>query len=146
MRAPLRVLFLCTGNTCRSQMAEGILRRIGGDRYEVFSAGFRPSGRVHPLAIQAMDEFGQDISKYRSKSLEEFAGQSFDYVITLCAGEDSCPSLPDAVNRLGWSFDDPVRAQGNDEEKLKVFRRVRDEMVGCLRLFAYATLGRGKKG
>ena len=131
-----RVLFLCTGNSCRSHMAEGILRKLGGDRYQAFSAGSKPAGYVHPLAVKVMDEFGQDISKHRSKSLEEFTGEPFDYVITVCDNaREACPVFPSAKNQLHWSFDDPARARGSDQEKLQVFRRVRDEIQARLRSF-----------
>jgi arsenate reductase len=117
-------------------MAEGILRKLGGDRYQAFSAGSRPAGYVHPLAVKAMDEFGQDISKHRSKSLEEFTGEPFDYVITVCDNaREACPVFPGAKNQLHWSFDDPAHARGSDEEKLQVFRRVRDEIQDRLRSF-----------
>ncbi|MCX7886521.1 MAG: arsenate reductase ArsC [Verrucomicrobiae bacterium] len=124
-----RVLFLCTGNSCRSQMAEGWLRHLGGDRFEVFSAGAAPAGYVHPLAIRAMAEAGVDISQQRSKSLQEFAGQSFDLLVTVCDGaREACPVYAGARRRLHWGFDDPAQAKGSDDEKMAVFRRVRDEI------------------
>jgi arsenate reductase len=135
-----RVLFLCTGNSCRSHMAEGVLRKLGGDRFEVFSAGSKPAGYVHPLAIKAMQELGEDISRQRSKPVTEFTGQSFDYVITVCDNaKEACPAFPGA-NSLHWSFDDPAHAPGSDEEKMKVFRRVRDEIQTRLRLFLATTI------
>jgi arsenate reductase len=134
-----RVLFLCTGNSCRSHMAEGWLRKLGGDDFEVFSAGSKPAGYVHPLAIEAMREVGIDISRQHSKSLEEFVGQPFDYVITVCDNaRDACPSFPGAAHQLHWGFDDPAHASGTDDEKRRVFRRVRDEIQNRLRLFLVA--------
>lgn len=124
----LRVLFLCTGNSCRSQMAEGLLRHFGNNKFEVFSAGTHPSF-VHPLAIEAMREIGIDISNHRSKSVMEFLGQEFDYVITVCdKAKESCPTFPGDVKRIHWSFEDPAEATGTKEERMKVFRKVRDEI------------------
>jgi arsenate reductase len=134
-----RVLFLCTGNSCRSHMAEGWLRKLGGDDFDVFSAGSKPAGYVHPLAIEAMREVGVDISKQTSKSLEEFVGQPFDYVITVCDNaRDACPAFPGAAHQLHWGFDDPAHASGTDDEKRRVFRRVRDEIENRIRLFLSA--------
>jgi arsenate reductase (thioredoxin) len=131
-----RVLILCTGNSARSQMAEGLLRHAGGARFEVFSAGTEP-GRVNPLAIEAMREIGIDISGHRSKSVEEFRGQEFDYVITVCdKANENCPVFPGHTKRIHWSFDDPAAADGEDEAKLRIFRRVRDEIESRLRDFA----------
>jgi arsenate reductase len=122
-----RVLILCTGNSARSQMAEGLLKADGGGRFEVFSAGVSPS-RVRPEAIEAMRESGVDISHQRSKSVEEFAGQVFDYVITVCDNaREQCPVFPAKTTRIHWSFDDPA-AEGDEEQRLAVFRRVRDEI------------------
>ena len=131
-----KVLILCTGNSARSQMAEGLLRSIGGDRFEVESSGTIASF-VRPQAIAVMAEIGIDISEHRSKCLDGFLGTSFDYVITVCdhAGAN-CPVFPGAAKRLHWSFDDPAEATGSDEEILTVFRRVRDEIKGKLILFA----------
>lgn len=124
-----RVLFLCTGNSCRSHMAEGLLRALGGDGFEVFSAGSKPAGYVHPLAIKAMSELGVDISHHHSKSPQEFRGQPFDCVITVCdKAREACPVFPGAATQLHWSFDDPAHAEGSEEEKMRVFRRVRDEI------------------
>lgn len=129
------VLILCTGNSARSQMAEGLLRAIGGGRLEVESAGVIASF-VRPQAIEAMRETGIDISGHRSKSVEEFTGQNFDYVITVCDNaKESCPVFPGSVKRIHWTFDDPADAAGSDEEKLTVFRRVRDEIREKLTLF-----------
>lgn len=125
----LRVLFLCTGNSCRSQMAEGILRAAAGDSLDVQSAGSKPAGYVHPLAIQVMKEIGIDISGHRSKPLDEFLQQKIETVITVCGNADqACPMFPGQVNRHHWGFEDPAKAEGTDEEKLAVFRRVRDEI------------------
>lgn len=123
-----RVLILCTGNSARSQMAEGWLRHIAGDRFEVESAGVEPSN-VRPQAIEAMRERGIDISGQRSKSVEEFAGQEFDYVITVCDNaNERCPVFSGKTERLHWSFDDPAAVEGDDAQRLAVFRRVRDEI------------------
>ncbi|HUQ34697.1 MAG TPA: arsenate reductase ArsC [Pyrinomonadaceae bacterium] len=130
-----RVLILCTGNSARSQMAEGLLRNLAGDRFSVESAGVEPS-HVRPQAIEAMRELGIDISGHRSKSVDEFAGREFDYVITVCdnAGE-RCPVFPGRTERIHWSFDDPAEAVGDEEAVLTVFRRVRDEIRERLREF-----------
>ena len=123
-----RVLILCTGNSARSQMAEGLLREIGGDAFEVFSAGVAPS-HVRPLAIEAMKEIGIDISRHRSKSLDEFLGQEFAYVITVCDNaNERCPVFPGAVKLIHWSIEDPAAAAGDDDAQLEVFRRVRQEL------------------
>jgi arsenate reductase len=116
-------------------MAEGLLRYDGGDRFEVFSAGVEPS-HVRPQAIEAMREVGIDISAHRSKSVDEFAGQEFDYVITVCDSANArCPVFPGKTKRIHWSFDDPAAAGGDEAAKLAVFRRVRDEIRHRLRLF-----------
>ncbi len=128
-----RVLILCTGNSARSQMAEGLLRHDGGGRFEVESAGTHPSS-VRPEAVEAMREVGVDISAHRSKSVDEFEGQDFDYVITVCDNaKENCPVFPSKTERVHWSFDDPAAADGDDEERLAVFRRVRDEIRSRLR-------------
>ena len=140
MSSPARVLILCTGNSARSQMAEGLLRHEGGDRFEVFSAGTRPS-YVRPEAIAAMSELGIDISGHRSKSVDEFAGQEFDYVITVCDdARESCPAFPGRTRRIHWSFDDPAAVEGDDETRLAVFRRVRDQIRARLKSFLEAPL------
>jgi arsenate reductase len=124
----LRVLFLCTHNSARSQMAEGILRNLCGDRFEVMSAGTQAT-KVRPLAIRAMDEIGIDISGQESKTLARYLTEPFDYVITVCdEANEACPFFPGATNRLHWSFEDPSRAAGSEERRLAVFRRVRDEI------------------
>ena len=128
-----RVLILCTGNSARSQMAEGLLRHMGGGRFEVESAGVEPSS-VRPQAVEAMREVGVDISGHRSKSVEEFAGREFDYVITVCDNaNERCPVFPGNTRRLHWSFEDPAAAEGDEAERLAVFRRVRDEIRERLR-------------
>ncbi|HUP64821.1 MAG TPA: arsenate reductase ArsC [Thermoanaerobaculia bacterium] len=121
-----KILFLCTHNSARSQMAEGLLREMAGDRYEVASAGTERT-RVHPLAIEAMREIGIDISGHSSKTLDEFAGETFDAVITVCdRANDSCPIFPGKTERIHWSFDDPSAATGSDAERLQAFRTIRD--------------------
>jgi len=123
------VLILCTGNSCRSHMAEGILRQAAGDFLNVESAGSKPSGYVHPLAIKALAEIGIDISAHRSKSMNEFLSQPVETVITVCGNADQvCPHYPGQVNRFHWPFDDPAHATGTEDEVYAVFRRVRDEI------------------
>jgi arsenate reductase len=123
------ILILCTGNSCRSHLAEGLLRAAAGDLFEVRSAGSKPTGHVHPLAIRAMQEIGIDISGHRSKSMNEFLTTPIETVITVCGGVDqACPIFPGQVNRHHWPFDDPARATGTTEEQLAVFRRVRNEI------------------
>jgi len=123
-----RVLILCTGNSARSQMAEGLLRHDSGDRFEVFSAGTKPT-HVRPEAIAVMRELGIDISGQRSKSVDEFAGQDFDYVVTVCDNaQASCPIFPGNTKQIHWSFEDPAAAEGSPEQRLAAFRRVRDEL------------------
>lgn len=131
------VLILCTGNSCRSHMAEGILRQAAGDILDVQSAGSKPSGYVHPLAIAALKEIGIDISGHRSKSMSEFLQQPVETVITVCGNADQvCPHYPGQVNRHHWPFDDPAHATGTDEEKMAVFRRVRDEIKAKFEAYA----------
>jgi arsenate reductase (thioredoxin) len=121
-----RILFLCTHNSARSQMAEGLLRALAGDRFEAMSAGTEAT-HVRPLAVRAMGEVGVDISGQESKTLERYLGEPFDYVITVCDdANEVCPYFPGARNRLHWSLEDPSRATGSEEERLAVFRRVRD--------------------
>jgi len=118
-------------------MAEGWLRKLGGEQFEVLSAGAKPAGCVHLLAIRVMREAGVDITRHRSKSLDEFVGQPFDFVIRVCDNaREACPHFPGAARQLHWSFDDPARATGTDEEKVLVFRRVRDEILDRIREFA----------
>ena len=124
-----QALILCTGNSCRSQMAEGLWQLLGKGKWQAYSAGSRPTGKVHPLAIRAMKEIGIDIADFRSKPISEFENRPIDLAITVCdnARED-CPVYPAARSYLHWPFDDPADAQGTDEEKLVEFRRVRDEI------------------
>ena len=131
-----RVLILCTGNSARSQMAEGLLRHDAGDRFEVESAGTNP-GIVRPEAIAAMSELGIDISGHRSKHVEEFEGQTFDYVITVCDNaREACPVFFAAAHRLHHSFDDPAALEATEPERVALFRRVRDELRSYLQKFA----------
>jgi arsenate reductase (thioredoxin) len=133
-----RVLILCTGNSARSQMAEGLLRYDGGARFEVESAGTQPT-RVRAEAIAAMREIGIDISAQRSKSVAEFIGRPFDYVITVCDhAREHCPVFPADVQRIHWSFDDPAAVAGEEATRLAAFRRVRDELRARLREFIAA--------
>jgi len=138
------VLILCTGNSCRSHLAEGILRNAAGDLIEVASAGSKPSGYVHPKSIEVMREIGIDISGHTSKHLEEFLNRPVDTVITVCGNADqACPMFPGQLNRYHWGFDDPAHATGTEEQVLNEFRRVRDQI--CLVFEAYAAgLKRGK--
>ncbi len=131
------VLILCTGNSCRSHMAEGFLCRSAGDLVNVQSAGSRPAGQVHPLAIKVMAEAGIDISGHRSKHLKEFLDQPVHTVITVCGNLDqTCPIFPGQVNRHHWPFDDPAKATGSEEEILACYRRVRDEMRRVFEAYA----------
>ena len=124
-----RVLFLCTGNSARSQMAEGYLRQKGGDRYEPSSAGIEPKG-LNPLAVEAMAEIGIDISQQKSKDVRDFLGQNIPYVITVCdSAKEKCPVFSSTYKSLHWSFEDPAEAKGTHDERLAVFRRVRDEII-----------------
>jgi arsenate reductase len=131
-----RVLFLCTGNSCRSQMAEGLLRQLAGDQYESLSAGSKPSGYVHPMAVEAMRELGIDISAQQSKSINDFlppTGRPPDVVVSVCeSAARECPTFPGPVERVPLPFDDPAHAKGSDEEKMAVFRRVRDEIKSAI--------------
>jgi arsenate reductase len=123
-----RVLFLCTHNSARSQMAEGLLRDLAGDRFEAMSAGTEAT-HVRPLAVSAMEEIGVDISGQESKTLDRYVEEPFDHVITVCDdANEACPFFPGARNRLHWSFEDPSRAEGSEEERLAVFRSVRDRI------------------
>lgn len=121
------VLILCTGNSCRSHMAEGVLKAAAGALLDVQSAGSKPAGHVHPLAIRVMAEIGIDISAHRSKSMDEFLGKPVETVIAVCGNADqACPTFPGQANRYCWRFPDPAHAEGNDDEQLRVFREVRD--------------------
>ena len=134
MTAKKRVLFMCTGNVARSQMAEGLLRHVAGDRFEVFSGGVIPS-YVRPNAIAVMKELGIDISDHRSKSVNEFLDTSFDYVITVCDyAAQRCPSFPGNAKRIHWSVEDPV-VIGDDEAQLEAFRMARDDLKDRIQQF-----------
>ena len=135
--SPSTILILCTGNSCRSHLAEGILRAALGDGYTVASAGSRPAGYVHPLAIKTMAEIGIDISSHRSKHLDEFLDQDVETVITVCGNADqACPVFPGQRNRHHWGFDDPAHATGTEDEQMAVFRRVRDEIRKVFEAYA----------
>lgn len=135
MSAKKAVLILCTGNSARSQMAEGLLRHDAGERFEVFSAGTKPS-HVRPEAIAVMGEIAIDISSHRSKHVDEFAGQVFDYVLTVCDNaRESCPLFPGHAVTIHRNFEDPAASQGSEEERLDAFRRVRDEIREYLKSF-----------
>jgi len=142
MQTPVRkvkptVLILCTGNSCRSHLAEGILRAAAGDWLNVQSAGSHPAGYVNPLAIQVMKEIGIDISGHHSKHMNKFLQQPIETVITVCGNADqACPMFPGQVNRYHWGFEDPAHSTGTDEEKLAVFRRVRDEIKRVFEAYA----------
>jgi len=123
------ILILCTGNSCRSHLAEGLLRATAGDLFNIVSAGSKPAGYVHPLAIAALKEIGIDISGHQSKHMKEFMDQSIETVITVCGNADqACPIFPGQVNRHHWPFEDPAHATGTDEERMEIFRRVRNEI------------------
>jgi arsenate reductase len=124
-----KVLFLCTGNSCRSQMAQAWLRTLAGDRFEVYSAGLEPHG-VHPMTIQVMEETGYDMSQHRSKHLDEYKGKiDFDYLITVCGNaEERCPFFPGMGTRIHVPFEDPTAFEGSEGEKLALFRKVRDQI------------------
>ncbi len=134
---PPAILILCTGNSCRSHLAEGILREALGDNFRVESAGSKPAGYVHPLGIKAMAEIGIDISHHRSKHLDEFLEDEVETVITVCGNADqACPVFPGQMNRHHWPFDDPAHATGTEEEQFAVFRRVRDEIQRAFGAYA----------
>jgi arsenate reductase len=131
------ILILCTGNSCRSHLAEGLLRAAAGDLLEVASAGSKPAGYVHPLSIEVMKEVGIDISSHHSKHMDEFLSRSVETVITVCGNADqACPMFPGQLNRHHWGFDDPAHATGTREEQLLVFRRVRDEIRRVFEAYA----------
>ena len=131
------VLILCTGNSCRSHMAEGILRAAAGEVLDVQSAGSKPAGYVHPLAIRALAEIGIDISRHHSKHLDEFLSSEVETVVTVCGNADQvCPMFPGQVNRHHWGFDDPAHATGSEDEQMAVFRRVRDEIRRVFEAYA----------
>ena len=142
MEKPL-VLILCTGNSCRSHLAEGILRSAAGEIIRVGSAGSAPAGFVHPFAIRVMDEIGIDISWHRSKHVSEFFHKPVNTVITVCGDADkACPVFPGRVSRRHWGFDDPARATGSEDEQLATFRRVRDEIQRVFAAYAAGWLDR----
>jgi arsenate reductase len=127
--AARRVLILCTGNSCRSQMAEGFVNHLLAGRWEARSAGTRPADRVHPLAVKAMAESGVDISGGVPEVVDRYLDEPWDLVVTVCdAAKESCPTFPRPVERMHISFDDPAGAEGSEDEKMAVFRRVRDEI------------------
>jgi arsenate reductase len=137
---PIRVLFVCTGNSARSQMAEAFLRREGGDRFEVASAGTEPRG-VNPLTVRVLDRLGFETAGLRSKSVEEFLGQRFDYVVTVCdRARENCPYFPGGGETIHWGFDDPAEAEGSEAERLAVFERVFGEISIRIRAFMPAVL------
>lgn len=138
--AKKRILILCTGNSARSQMAEGLLRHESGEQFEVYSAGTKPSV-VRPEAITAMREIGIDITGHRSKSINEFAGKPLDTVITVCDNaKELCPVFPGTVQHLHWPFNDPAAVDGSEQERLDAFRKVRDQIHGRIMVF----LGEGR--
>ena len=133
---PIRVIFVCGGNSARSQMAEAILRREGGGDFASFSAGVWPKDDVHPMTIRVLDEIGIDIHDARSKSVTEFLDQPFDYVVTVCdRARESCPVFPGAEESMHWGLDDPAEATGTEAERLAVFRRVMTEIAVRMRTF-----------
>jgi arsenate reductase len=141
------ILILCTGNSCRSHLAEGLLRAALGDAYQVASAGSKPAGYVHPLAIKAMAEIGLDISAHTSKHMNEFLSQDVETVITVCGNADqACPMFPGQLNRHHWGFDDPAHATGTEDEQMQVFRRVRDEIKRVFEAYAAGRLDQAKQG
>jgi arsenate reductase len=138
-RDPIRVLFVCTGNSARSVMAEALLRQHGGERFEVYSAGTEPKG-INPLTLRVLADAGIDASSARSKSVTEFAGQSFDYVVTVCdQARQTCPVFPGVHESLHWGYEDPAEATGTEEERLTVFRRVFIQMAERVKQFAVVT-------
>ena len=140
------ILILCTGNSCRSHLAEGLLRAALNDAYVVASAGSKPAGYVHPLAVKAMAEIGIDISGHTSKHMEEFLNQEVETVITVCGNADqACPMFPGQLNRHHWGFDDPAHATGTEEEQMAVFRRVRDEIRRVFEAYAARRLDEAKR-
>ena len=131
------LLILCTGNSCRSHLAEGLLRHVAGDILEVASAGSKPAGYVHPLGIKAMAEIGIDIAAHTSKHMNDFLVRDVETVITVCGNADqACPMYPGQLNRHHWPFDDPAHATGSEEEIMNVFRRVRDEIKAVFTAYA----------
>ena len=145
MKKPL-ILVLCTGNSCRSHLAEGFLRRALGDTAVVASAGSKPAGYVHPLAIKVMAEEGIDIFQHTSKHLNEFLDRDVETVITVCGNADqACPMFPGQLNRHHWSFDDPAHATGTEDEQVEVFRTVRDQIRKVFAAYAAGRLDASPK-
>lgn len=145
MSKPL-ILVLCTGNSCRSHLAEAILRKALGEGYRVASAGSKPAGYVHPLAIKALAEIGLDISEHRSKHIDEFLTQDVETVITVCGNADQvCPMFPGQVNRHHFPFDDPAHATGSEAEQMTVFSRVRNEIRAVFQAYAAGRLDEAKR-
>lgn len=139
------ILILCTGNSCRSHLAEGILRRALGDGSRVESAGSKPAGYVHPLAIRALEEIGVDVSGHHSKHMDLFLADEVETVITVCGNADqACPVFPGQISRHHWPFDDPAHASGTEEEQMHVFRRVRDEIRRVFEAYAAGRLDQAK--
>ena len=139
------VLILCTGNSCRSHLAEGLLRHVAGDILEVASAGSKPAGYVHPLGIKAMAEIGIDIAAHTSKHMNDFLVRDVETFITVCGNADqACPMYPGQLNRHHWGFDDPAHATGTEEEIMTVFRRVRDEIRRVFEAYAAGRKDAGK--
>jgi arsenate reductase len=140
------ILVLCTGNSCRSHLAEGILMSALGDTFRIESAGSKPAGYVHPLAVRALAEIGIDISSHRSKHLDEFLEDDIETVITVCGNADQvCPMFPGQVNRHHFPFDDPAHAPGDEEEQMKMFRRVRDEIRSVFGAYAAGRVDQKKQ-
>lgn len=145
MKPPV-ILILCTGNSCRSHLAEGILQHALGPAWKVASAGSKPAGYVHPLAIRAMAEIGIDISSHHSKHLDQFLADDVETVITVCGNADqACPLFPGQRNRHHWGFDDPAHATGTEEEQMAVFRRVRDEIRRVFTAYAAGRTDEAKR-
>ncbi len=133
-----RVLILCTGNSCRSHMAEGILRNVAGDLFEVHSAGSQPAGYVHPKAITALEEIGIDISSHKSKHMDQFLDRDIQTVITVCGNADqACPVYPGQLNRYHWGFDDPAKMEESESEIVNAFRRIRDQIKLVFEAYAH---------
>ena len=145
--SPIRVLFVCTGNSARSQLAEAVLRRLGGSDFEVYSAGTEPKG-VNPYTVRTLDDAGIDWTGARSKSVDEFAGQSFDYVITVCdRARQSCPVFPGTNNTLHWGLEDPAEVEGSEAERLGAFQKTYMDLNQRMRPFVEVALraaGRGR--
>lgn len=142
---PPAILILCTGNSCRSHLAEGILKRALGTGFRVASAGSNPAGDVHPLAVKAMAEVGIDISSHESKHMDLFLADEVETVITVCGNADqACPVFPGQLNRHHWPFDDPAHATGSEDEQMVVFRRVRDEIRAVFEAYAAGRLDAAK--